>query len=314
MRSILFFGSDLFSVRCFEAFQQSSKCPKARIDLVSVKDSEFSRVSAGISSILQVTSLKSFALTSQYDFCLVASFGHFIPPRLLANFKFSLNVHPSLLSKYRGPSPIQTAIIDRQSITGVSIINVHPTIIDGGDIYSQDKCDLLPNDDFGSLSQKLAEQGGRMLAKVVDNIEYYHERRWPQDNLAMTSTKMIHKRDGLVKFAEMTSEEIYGLFLGIGHQVHLYTIVNGIIVVFNNMKVASECPENYEPQKWLQESPILAPGTVFLERPTRSLWIRAKSGWLICSKFHLSHASPIPYNGGQLLSALQARSFNRVFD
>ena len=70
---------------------------------------------------------------------MVVSFGYMLPDRLISQFRHGvINIHPSLLPAYRGSSPIQFAIARGDRETGVSIIDVHPTRIDGGDIISQE--------------------------------------------------------------------------------------------------------------------------------------------------------------------------------
>ena len=75
-----------------------------------------------------------------FDLAVVVSFGHFLSPLLLSCFNYgAINMHPSLLPKYRGAAPIYHTILNDEKETGVSIIDVHPKTIDGGDILLQKK-------------------------------------------------------------------------------------------------------------------------------------------------------------------------------
>jgi len=68
----------------------------------------------------------------QYDFLSIASFGHKVPDKLLKKSNININLHPSLLPRYRGATPIQHTILNRDKVTGVSIIDVNPKKFDIG--------------------------------------------------------------------------------------------------------------------------------------------------------------------------------------
>eukprot|EP00948_MAST-09A_sp_MAST-9A-sp1_P001079 g1079.t1 len=109
-----------------------------------------------------------------YDLAIVASFGYFIPADVLAKFpEGGINVHPSLLPKYRGASPIQHALLNGDKKTGVSIIEVHPRKFDAGDILRQDELGERIDTDsmmFSNLHEKLAKLGGNALVNVLANL------------------------------------------------------------------------------------------------------------------------------------------------
>lgn len=313
MKSFLFFGSDLFSVRCLEAFRRGllKKGVKFEIDLVAVKGSVFGQQAASLYNLQYVSGMKDFELKKRYNKALVASFGYFIPPRLIRSFDYCLNVHPSLLPEYRGPSPIQTAIRDRQQVTGVSIIDLHPTIMDGGDIYKQQSLTIDSHEMFNDLAPRLAEIGGELLASVVIDIESVVKR--PQQCQEQQYTKKVYKQDGRIIFGEQSSTEIYALYRAISHQVPLFcSTLNGHHVVFKNIvDQNSNSPLNYnDKSKW--NTLTVPPGTVFLERPTRALWVKSRSGWISCNSFHLA-TSPITLDGCQIMSALHGKSMLQLF-
>src|SRR3954468_4170015 len=79
-------------------------------------------------------------LNSPYDLGIVVSFGHFIPERIISSFtKGTINVHPSLLPKYRGSSPVQHTIINDDQETGVTVQELHDKKFDAGKILVQKK-------------------------------------------------------------------------------------------------------------------------------------------------------------------------------
>lgn len=110
----------------------------------------------------------SLLKTLNPDLFVVAAFGQIIPEEILNLPKYgSLNIHPSILPKYRGASPIQAAILNGDSATGVTIIKMDERM-DHGPIVAQSQEQILSDDTFESLSTKLFHQGAKLLK---DNLQ-----------------------------------------------------------------------------------------------------------------------------------------------
>ena len=104
------------------------------------------------------------------DVIVVASYGKIIPEYILKNSKYgAINLHPSLLPKYRGPSPVQTAIINDEKISGTSIILLNETI-DGGPIICQEKYKIKPEETYSEIIEKLFLLGS--VKCIVCNINH----------------------------------------------------------------------------------------------------------------------------------------------
>ncbi len=103
------------------------------------------------------------------DKLITASFGMWIPREVLNSFEV-INVHTSLLPKYRGGAPVFWAIYNRDKTTGVSIMQ---TVLkmDAGPVYSQVEVEIKETDNFTTLNQKLAETGGDLLISVLTNLD-----------------------------------------------------------------------------------------------------------------------------------------------
>ena len=98
---------------------------------------------------------------------ILASYGQIVPTSMLQLFSYGiLNVHPSLLPKYRGPSPIQTALLDGESKTGVSIIRLTEKM-DAGPILNMQNIEITLNDNYFSLEQKTAKVGAELLSSTI---------------------------------------------------------------------------------------------------------------------------------------------------
>lgn len=130
------------------------------------------------------------------DLLVVASFGKIIPQEILDIPKFgSLNVHPSLLPKYRGPSPIQAAILAGDKQTGVTIMLMDEKM-DHGPILIQKKITISDSDSFESLSTKLFQMGANLLTRTT--LEYVAGKIKPrvQNYAIATYCPLVKKQDG----------------------------------------------------------------------------------------------------------------------
>lgn len=143
------------------------------------------------------------------DLIIVAAYGKIIPKRILSIPKYgSLNVHPSLLPKWRGPSPIQYAILNGDKITGTTII-LMDEFMDHGPIVAVSKLKIQKiKFNFSQLSKKLAGLSAELLIKTIPKwINREIQPKAQNDNLA-TYSKIIKKEDGKVDFIKETANEI----------------------------------------------------------------------------------------------------------
>ena len=132
------------------------------------------------------------------DFFAVADYGLILPPGLLQLPKFdSLNVHHSLLPKYRGPSPAPTTILNGDKISGVSIISMIYDV-DAGDILDQKKYKLSQDETCDSLLLKLNILGAELVANVVENYQDFKSKKTKQNEKNASYTHRFSKTDGQI--------------------------------------------------------------------------------------------------------------------
>ncbi|MBQ7625387.1 MAG: methionyl-tRNA formyltransferase, partial [Clostridia bacterium] len=106
-----------------------------------------------------------------FDIIVVAAYGKILPPSVLSLPKYGcINVHASLLPKYRGASPINAAILNCETETGVSIMKMDEGL-DTGDVMLKCSVSIEDTDSFDKLHDKLAEEGGKLLIKALSVIE-----------------------------------------------------------------------------------------------------------------------------------------------
>lgn len=140
------------------------------------------------------------------DLAIIAAYGKIIPKEILdipsSGF---INVHPSLLPKYRGASPIQYAILNGDHETGVTIMAVDEEM-DHGNIISNLKTQISRVDTFESLSQKLAKLGAELLIKILPDYVSGKIKPVEQDHSRATYTKIIKKEDGKIDWSKSADE------------------------------------------------------------------------------------------------------------
>lgn len=130
------------------------------------------------------------------DFLVVADYGVILPKEALQIPKIApLNVHHSLLPKYRGPSPAPAAILAGDKTSGVTIIKMAEEV-DAGDILAQKEYQLKENETTDSLLIKLNELGGPLVCEVMENYDSLKPK--PQDESSATLTERMSKKDGYI--------------------------------------------------------------------------------------------------------------------
>ncbi len=134
----------------------------------------------------------------EIDLAVVAAYAKIIPQKILGIPHLgTIGVHPSLLPKYRGPSPIQTAILNGDEETGVTIYLLDEKV-DRGQIVSSVKCQVSSNETHETLLKKLAELGGSLLVEVLPKFLNGEIKPQPQNESGATYTKKFTAEDGFV--------------------------------------------------------------------------------------------------------------------
>ncbi|AWH90758.1 methionyl-tRNA formyltransferase [Buchnera aphidicola (Melanaphis sacchari)] len=132
------------------------------------------------------------------DIMIVVSYGQIIPKEILTMFlKGCINLHPSLLPRWRGPTPIQSSILFNDKETGISIIKMNEKIDDGNIIYSSN-CQISSKDTTETLSFKLAKIGIQGLLKTLEKINNNDIFEIKQNEKYVTFSKKIFKKNALL--------------------------------------------------------------------------------------------------------------------
>ncbi len=160
------------------------------------------------------------------ELIVVAAFGQILPKELLELPPFGcINVHASLLPKYRGAAPIQWAILNGDAVTGVTIMRMDEGL-DTGDMIAKKEVVIDPDETGGTLFDKLAQAGAALCVQTIPAIADGAARYTPQDEAAATKVGQISKKDGLIDFTR-SARQIACQVRGLNPWPSAYTYLDG---------------------------------------------------------------------------------------
>lgn len=174
--------------------------------------------------VAQPETLKNFEFpVTDFDVSIVIEYGRIIPERLLSvpTYK-TLNIHPSLLPKYRGPTPIQAALLHGDTKTGVTIMQMDATM-DTGPILLQKEVDVNPDDTFLTLREKLMPLALEALLEVLPLYIDESVKPKAQNNDAATYCKLLTREDGKIDW-NRPAQEIYNQYRALSPWPGVWTL------------------------------------------------------------------------------------------
>lgn len=216
---ILFAGTPAIAIPSLDALRQAGHTPVAVLTSPDTAQGRKRKITpspvkewalaAGI-PIVQPPRLNSTARDEvgvyQPDLLVSVAYGRIFGPRFLELFdRGGVNVHPSLLPRHRGPSPIQAAILAGDPTTGVTVQRIAQEV-DAGDILAQGQIALRGEETAAELHHTLGALGAQLLATVVAQIAAGRERGQPQDAAAATWCHLITREDGQITWNETAAE------------------------------------------------------------------------------------------------------------
>ena len=171
------------------------------------------------------------------DLMVTAAYGQILSQEILSIPKYGIiNVHASILPKYRGASPIQSAVIHGDPETGVTIMKTEIGL-DTGDIIDVVKTPIFENDTAGDVSNRLAELGANLLLEVIEKIENGTATYTKQEQFDATVTTKISKSDAAINW-EKSSREIKNLIHGTNPNPIARTLLDEQLVKIYRAKIA----------------------------------------------------------------------------
>ena len=214
------------------------------------------------------------------DLICVVAYGKILPKELLDIPKYGcINVHGSLLPKYRGAAPIQWAVLNGDKVTGITTMYMAEGM-DTGDMILKEEVEIGENETTGELWDRMANVGAKLLVDTVKLIEAGKAPREKQgDDFSLAP--MLNKEMAKIDWEEKNAEEIKNLIRGLNPIIGAYSFLNGKKIKFWSVEVLpsedieKEFPESSEYTKRIEK---VQPGTVLFSDSKKGLYIKANNG------------------------------------
>ena len=182
----------------------------------------------------------------QADVGALVSYGKIIPQDVIDIFPHGIvNFHPSMLPVYRGPSPIETAIMHGDSFTGLTLMALSKDM-DAGDIYYQEKVAIGPDDTAEQLYDRFGRRGAELMVEKLDQIVAGQLTGTPQDNDLAIYCHMITKDDGQLDPGVMTARQCYNRWRALSQWPKCRLNLDGDEVIVTKLKPL----DNFQGDNW----------------------------------------------------------------
>ena len=217
------------------------------------------------------------------DIICVVAYGRILPKEILGIPKYGcINVHPSLLPKYRGSAPIQWAILNGDEKTGVTTMYLDEEM-DAGDIILKEEVAINENETSGELWDRLSKIGAELLVKTLEQIENGTAPRFKQGK-DFTIAPMLEKTQAKIDWENKTAKEIKNLVRGLNPIMGAYSTLNGKKIKFWKVNVINpdKFIEKYQEFKGYEyRFSSIEPGTILYVDKREGIYIMAKDEILL---------------------------------
>lgn len=214
------------------------------------------------------------------DLICVVSYGKILPKSFLEIPKQGcINVHPSLLPKYRGAAPIQWAILNGDKTTGVTIMYMNEKM-DAGDIIIQEEFEIDENETTGELWNRLSTIGANLLVSAISQIKDGTVKRIPQPE-EYTIAPMIEKNMAKIDWENFNSRKIKNLVRGLNPILGAYSNLNGKKIKFwkiDTLEIKEFINKFTEYEEFEYRLKDMEPGFVIIADAKLGLYIRSVDG------------------------------------
>jgi methionyl-tRNA formyltransferase len=258
---IVLFGTPAFAVPTLDALLTAAPHevvgvvtqpdrPRGRGQKVSDAPVKARAIAAGL-PVLQPERMKDEAFLQTLsswdaDLGVVVAYGRILTEAILAIPRLGMiNVHGSLLPRYRGAAPVHRAIIDGDFSTGITIMRVVKAL-DAGPMLATDHRAIGPDETSEEVERALAQIGSRLLVGVVDQIARGQSRETSQDDALATYAHRLTKDDGIIDWA-WPALRVHNLIRGLHPWPHALSFVQGKRVILRRSAIDTPGPERLQP-------------------------------------------------------------------
>ena len=230
------------------------------------------------------------------DAICVVAYGKIIPKEILEIPKYGcINVHPSLLPKYRGSAPIQWSILNGDNETGVTTMYLDEGM-DSGDIILQTKTKINEDETSGELWNRLSKIGAELLVETLEKIENKTAPRIKQEG-KFTLAPMLEKSQAKIDWEKRTAQEIKNLVRGLNPIMGAYAILNENKIKFwkvDNLSIDEFIKKYPEFKEYEYRFFEIDPGTVLYIDKKEAIYIMTKEGILKILEIQGENAKKMP--------------------
>lgn len=221
--NFVFFGTPDVASETLEILKQSGFLPTLIVTSPDAQKGRGLQMQASPAALFaeqnNIPCLKPQKITDEFvnslpstDLNIVIAYGKILPENLIKLPRLgSINIHYSLLPKYRGASPLESALLNDDATTGIAIQQMEYKM-DSGPILSQVEVPINATDTIIEMREKLITLGANTLVEILPKIFNQEIKPTPQDPTAATFCKKIKKEDGLVNFELDSAETIYNKY------------------------------------------------------------------------------------------------------
>ena len=230
------------------------------------------------------------------DVICVIAYGKILPKEILDIPKYGcINVHASILPKYRGAAPIQWAVLNGDEETGVTTMYMDVGM-DTGDIIEVEKTKIGKEETTGELWDRLSKMGGKLLVETLEKMEEGTVTRTKQGD-DFTMAPMLNKEMAKINWEEKTAEEIHNLVRGLNPIMGAYTFLNGKKIKLWKVKVRTEeelATFFPELEEYLFKLKDVTEGTILFANDKKGLFVKAKDGIIEVEEIQGENAKRMP--------------------
>lgn len=221
------------------------------------------------------------------DVICVVAYGKILPKSVLEIPKYGcINVHGSLLPKYRGAAPIQWAVLNGDKTTGITTMYMDVGM-DTGDMILKSEVEIGEDETTGELWDRLAKIGGELLVETLEQVEKGTAPREKQGD-DFSVAPMLSKEMAKIDWENQTAQEIKNLVRGLNPIMGAYTYLKGKKIKFWKVAVAAQN------EIMVDNSDFLKNGTIIVSDSRDGLWIKTKKGILKVLEIQGENARKMP--------------------
>ncbi|XP_027232371.2 methionyl-tRNA formyltransferase, mitochondrial [Penaeus vannamei] len=244
--NIMFFGTDEFALESLAALHSEQKSESGLIGKLEVVSVSLKKIVPAVSRYCRSEglALKTWPVVvppGAYDIGVVVSFGHLLPASIINAFPLGiLNVHGSLLPRWRGAAPIIHALLSGDQETGITVMKIQPGRFDVGEIVSQASVPISWNTMSGILTKQLAVLGARELITSLKGLPGNLQAATPQPSNGVTKAPKVKEDSSRIIWEKCTCRKIQAMYRALDDYFPLWTLWHGTPVKLRDMVMHEE--------------------------------------------------------------------------